>query len=156
MNAPEPSVPVSAGARAANLLEEACRSAPGSANAPRFEVVRELALDIGRQLDALAGLAREDVTPDVLAEAAICCADLANLAACNALDLPPDAAPHAAEAARLAAGAVDALGPMVEAGSGDPDTEHAGNLLRDMQSAAWRAGFAARLVEGSSGKGRPD
>jgi hypothetical protein len=45
---------------------------------------------------------------------------------------------------------------MVEAVSGDPGTEHAGNLLRDMRSAAWRAGFAARLVEGSSGKGRTD
>jgi hypothetical protein len=156
MNAPEPSDPVSYGVRAANLLEEACRLAPGSAKAPQLQVVRVLALDIGRQLDALAGLTREEVTPDVLAEAALCCADLANLAACNAPDLPPDAAPHAAEAARLAARAVGALGPMVEAGSGDPGTEHAGNLLRDMRSAAWRAGFASRLVEGPSGKGPPD
>jgi hypothetical protein len=145
-----PADPVSAGARAANLLEEACRSAQGSAYASRLEVVRELALDIGRQLDALAGLAGEDVSPDVLAEAAICCADLANLAACNAPDLPPDAAPCAAEAARLAAGAVGALGPMIEAGSGDPG---AGNLLRDVRSAAWRAGFAVRLVDGSPEEG---
>jgi hypothetical protein len=156
MNAPEIPDPVSSGARAANLLETACRSAARSANAPQLEVVRVLALDIGRQLDALDGLAREDVTPDVLAEAALCCADLANLAACNAPDLPPDRAPHAAEAARLAAGAVEALGPMIEAGSGDPGTEHTGNLLRDVRSAAWRAGFATRLVEGSSGKGLPD
>jgi hypothetical protein len=153
MNAPEIPDPVSSGARAANLLEAACRSAAGSANAPQLEVVRVLALDIGRQLDALDGLAREDVTPDVLAEAALCCADLANLAACNAPDLPPDAAPRAVEAARLAAGAVEALGPMIEAGSGDPGTE---DLLGDVRSAAWRAGFAARLVEGSSGKGLPD
>jgi len=156
MNAPEIPDPVSTGARAATLLEAACRLAPGSANARQLEVVRVLALDIGRQLDALADLTRKDVTPDVLTEAALCCADLANLAACNAQDLPPDAAPHAAEAARLAAAAVGALGPMVEAVSGDPGTEHAGNLLRDMRSAAWRAGFAARLVEGSSGKGRTD
>jgi hypothetical protein len=156
MKAPEIPDPVSAGARAANLLEEACRQATGSANAPQLEVVRELALDIQRQLGALAGLAREEVTPDILAEAALCCADLANLAACNTPDLPPDRAPHAAEAARLAAGAVEALGPMIEAGSGDPGTEHAGNLLRDVRSAVWRAGFATRLVEGSSGKGRPD
>ena len=143
MKAPEPSVPVSSGARAASLLAEAC----SSTEAPRFEVVRELALDIGRQLDALAGLAREEDSPDVLAEAAICCADLANLAACNAPDLPICAAPRAVEAARLAAGAVDALSPMVEDGSGA--SEH---LLRDVRSAAWRAGFAARLVEGSPGK----
>ncbi len=147
-----PSVTVSNGARAANLLEEACRQAPGTANAPQLEVVRVLALDIGRQLDALAGLAREDARPDVLAEAALCCADLANLAACNAPDLPPDAAPRAVEAARLAAGTVEVLGPIIEAGSGDPGTE---DLLRDVRSAAWRAGFAARLVEGSSEKGRP-
>jgi hypothetical protein len=152
MNAPDTPDPVSAGARAANLLEEACRST----DAPRFEVVRELALDIRRQLDALAGLAGEEVTPDVLVEAALCCADLANLAACNAPDLPPDAAPRAVEATRLAAVVVEALVPMVEAGSGDPGTAHAGNLRRDARSAAWRAGFAARLVEGSSGEGRPD
>jgi hypothetical protein len=145
MNAPDTSDPVSAGARAANLLEEACRST----DAPRFEVVRELALDIRRQLDALAGLAGKEVTPDVLVEAALCCADLANLAACNAPDLPPDAAQRAVEAARLGAGAVETLVPKVEARSGDPGTAHAGNLLRDARSAAWRAGFAARLVEGS-------
>jgi hypothetical protein len=106
--------------------------------------VRDLAQDIGRQLDALAGL---EAAPDVLAEAAICCADLANLAACNAPDLPSAAAGQAAAAARLAAGAVDSLEPVVEAGSGDLDEEHAGNLLRDVRSAAWRARFAARLVE---------
>ena len=143
-----PSDPVSAGVRAAGLLAEACRQAQGSANDLRLEVVRDLALDLERQLGALADLARENGAPDVLAEAAICCADLANLAACNAPGLPRDAAPRAAAAVRLAAGAVDVLGPMVEAGSGDPGEDHAGNLIRDARSAAWRAGFAARLVEG--------
>ncbi len=143
MNAPEPSSPLSDGARAANLLAEACRST----DAPRFEVVRELALEIGRQLDALAGLAGEEAVPDVLAEAALRCADLANLAACNAPELPPDQAPRAVVAARLAAGAVRDLRPLVEAGSGDLDAEHAGNLVRDVRSAAWRAEFAARLVD---------
>jgi hypothetical protein len=145
----ENSGPISDGVRAADLLEEACRSAPGSPNAPRIEVARELALDLGRQLDALSDLAREDATPDVLAEAAICCADLANLAACNAPDLPPDAAQRATQAARLAAGAVGALGPMIEAGSGDLNDGHAENLLRDTRSAGWRATFAARLAEES-------
>jgi hypothetical protein len=142
----ETSGPISDGLRAATLLEEACRPAPQ--NAARIEVVRGLALDLRRQLAALSELG--DAAPDVLAEAAICCADLANLAACNAPDLPPDAAPRATEAALVAAGAVEALGPMVEAGSAGLEDEHAENLLRDARSARWRAGFAARLA------GRPD
>ena len=143
----ETSDPISDGVLAAALFKEACRSAQGSPEAPRIEVVRELALDLGRQLDALSGLAREDATPDVLAEAAICCADLANLAACNAPDLPPDAAPRVTEAARLAAGAVGALAPIVESRSEDLDARHAENLLRDVRSAGWRATFAARIAE---------
>jgi hypothetical protein len=140
--------PISDGTRAAALLEEACRPAPGPPNAPRIEVVRELARDLGRQLGTLSDLAGEDTTPDVLAEAAICCADLANLAACNAPDLPPDAEPY--EATRLAAGAVAALVPMIEAGNTELGAGHAENLLRDARSAGWRAKFAARLAEGPS------
>ncbi|HLL99064.1 MAG TPA: hypothetical protein VK276_08285 [Rubrobacteraceae bacterium] len=146
--------PISDGVRAAELLEEACRSAQGAPKAPRIEVVRELALDLGRQLDALSVLAREDATLDVLTEAAICCADLANLAACNAPDLPPDAAPHVTEAARLAAGTVGALAPIIEFGSGDLDARHAENLLRDVRSAGWRATFATRIAEGPGGESR--
>jgi hypothetical protein len=131
------------------LLEEACRS-PG-ANSLQLEIVRDLALDIGRELDALAGLARENDAPDVLTEAALQCADLANLAACNAPDLPPAAAPRAATAARLAAGAVRDLSSLVEAG--DPDEEHPANLLRDLRSAAWRAEFAASLFDEAPGGG---
>jgi hypothetical protein len=149
MSASERSDTLFAGIRAAGLLEEACRSSETA----RIEVVRALALDLGRQLDALADL---EAAPDVLAEAAICCADLANLAACNAPDLPPDAARRAAAATRLSAGAVDSLVPMVEAGSGDLHEEHAENLLRDARSAAWRAGFAARLVEGFPEDGSSD
>jgi hypothetical protein len=145
----EPTDPISAGVRAAALLEEACRSSRGSANAPLTGVVRDLAIDLGRHLDALSGLAREDAAPDVLTEAAVCCADLANLAACNASDLPPDDALRATEATRLAAGVVYSMVPIVESGSGDLDAEHAENLLRDVRSAGWRAGFAVRLVEGS-------
>jgi hypothetical protein len=130
------------GLRAATLLEEACRSAPQ--NAARIEVVRGLALDLRQQLAALSELG--DAAPDVLAEAAICCADLANLAACNAPDLPPDAAPRANEAALLAAEAVETLGSMLEARSAGLEAEHAENLLRDARSARWRAGFAARLA----------
>jgi hypothetical protein len=149
VSASEPPDPVSAGARAARLLEEACRSA--AASSLQLEVVRNLALDIERELEALAGLAREIDAPDVLAEAALHCADLANLAACNAAELPPAAAPRAATAARLAAGAVHDLRSLVEAG--DPDEEHAANLLRDLRSAAWRAELAASLVEWAPGEG---
>ena len=140
-----PADPVSAGARAAGLLEEACRSE--SVDSLRFAVVRDLALDIERGLEVLVHAA----APDLLAEAALRCADLANLAACSVPDFPPDEAPRAVAAARLAAGAVRDLRPLVEAGSGDPDAEHAGNLLRDVRSAAWRAEFATRLVDEAPG-----
>jgi hypothetical protein len=146
MSAPEPSVPVSSGVRAAKLLEEACRSATESAISLQLEVVRDLALDAARQLDALA---REDASPDLLAEAALRCADLANLAACNVPELPPEAAPQAANSARLAAETVHDLRSLVETtDTRDLDDEHAENLLRDVRSAAWRAEFAARLVSG--------
>ena len=136
------------------LLEGACRSAQGAPKAPQIEVVRELALDLGRQLDALSVLAREDATPDVLTEAAISCADLANLAACNVPDLPLDAALRVTEAARLAAYAAGALAPIVESGSGNLDVRHAENLLRDVRSAGWRATFAARITEVPGGESR--
>ncbi len=143
MSVQEPPDPLSAGARAARLLEEACR--PAAANSLQLEVVRGLALDIGRELDALRDLARETNAPAVImTEAALRCADLANLAACNAPELPPDTAPRAVTAARLAAGAVRDLRSLVEAG----DEEHPENLLRDLRSAAWRAEFATLLVDG--------
>jgi hypothetical protein len=141
-----PSDPVSAGARAAGLLEEACR--PETAGSLRLAVVRDLALDIKWELDALARSAGEDAAPDLLTEAALRCADLANLAACNVPELPPDAAPRAATAARLAAGAVHDLRSLVETDSRDLNDEHAENLSRDVRSAAWRAEFAVRLVDG--------
>lgn len=141
---PDTPDPVSAGIRAAGLLEGACRSALEPTNSLQLEVVRDLALDIRRQLDALAGL---DDAPDVLAEVALRSADLANLAACNVSKLPPEEAPRAVAAARLAAGAVRDLRSLVETDSIDLDDEHAENLLRDVRSAAWRAEFAARQVD---------
>jgi hypothetical protein len=131
------------------LLEEACRS--GSADFLQLRVVGDLALDIKRELDTLARLAGEDAAaPEILAEAALRCADLANLAACNVAEFAPGEAARAIEAARLAAGAVRDLRSVVKAGSGEPTGEHVGNLLRDVRSAAWRAEFAARLVDGGS------
>ena len=137
-----PPDPVFAGARAAELLEEACRPSEGAEKSLQLEVVRDLALDLRRQLGALTGLAREGAAPDVLAEAALRCADLANLAACNVSKLPPERAPRAFAAARLAAGAVRDLHSLVD--SGEPDGEHLENVLRDVRSAAWRAEVAAR------------
>ncbi len=139
------SAPISDGVRAASVLVEAClRASPEDL---RIEVVRTLALDLHRQLDALAASAQRDATPLLLAEAAICCADLANLAACNAPDLRPGAGPRATEAARLAAGAVEALVPEIESRSADLEAGQAESLIRDSRSAAWRAAFAARLAE---------
>jgi len=143
-----PPEPISAGVRAAELLEETCLSALEPANSLQLEVVRDLAADIRRQLDALAGLAREDAAPEILTEAALRCADLANLAACNASKLPPQRAPRALAAARLATRVVRDLHSLVEASSGDPDGEHLEYVLRDVRNAAWRAGFAGRLADG--------
>jgi hypothetical protein len=128
------------------LLEEACHT--GCANLLQLEVVRDLALDIRRQLGTLAGLAREAAAPDILAEAALRCADLATLAACNVAELPPGETARTIEAARLAARTVRDLSSLVEACGGQQDGEHASNVLRDVQSAVWRAEFAARLVGG--------
>lgn len=130
------------------MLEGACRPSAESANPLQLEVVRGLALDIGRQLGALAGLAREDAAPDILAEAALRCADLANLAACNVSKLPPEEAPRAVAAARLATGAVRDLRSLVEVDSGEPGEDSVENVLRDVRSAVWRAEFAARQVDG--------
>ena len=75
--------PADAGALAAGLLVDAC--GPHAEDSLRLEVVRDLALDLGRRLEVLAG---EDFAGDSLVEAALACADLATLAACNLPALP--------------------------------------------------------------------
>lgn len=63
-------VAVAAGARSAGLLREACRRALASGGPdPRLEVVRYLAAETERELDALARCAVP--APDLLAEAAL-------------------------------------------------------------------------------------
>ena len=149
--------PVADGARAAGLLEAASHpaptgSTPSGEDSLRLETIRGLARDLGRQLEALDRLSREDNGPDVLVEAALRCADLATLAACAVPHLPADDARGSpAHAARLAADAVRTLDSAFGAGGGGPDGErpggeHGENLLRDMRSAAWRADLAARQV----------
>jgi hypothetical protein len=133
--------PADAGALAAGLLVDACR--PHSESSLRLEVVRDLALDLGRRLEALAG---EDFAADSLVESALACADLATLASCNLTAVPDGERPLAAAAVHLAAGAARALIPLVESEAGTLEEAHAENTLRDARSAGWRADLAARQL----------
>lgn len=132
-----------AGARAAGLLAEACRSTASGASSPRSEMVRRLAQDIERELDAVARSAAEDTTPDLLVEAALRCADLATLAACNA----GPALPEAATVVQRAAGAARELRSLAESGSARLEKGHAENLLRDTRGVGWRVDLAIRQIE---------
>ena len=134
--------PADAGALAAGLLVDAC--GPQAENSLRLEVVKDLALDLGRRLEVLAG---EDFAADSLVEAALACADLATLAACNVPTLPDSDRPLATEAAHLAVGATRALIPLIQSKAGTLDEVHAENMLRDARSAGWRADLAVRQVE---------
>ena len=133
--------PVDAGALAAGLLVVACR--PHSEDSLRLAVVRDLALDLGRRLEALAG---EDFAADSLVEAALTCADLAILAACNLPALPDGDRPLATAAVHLAAGTTRALVPLVESEAGTLEEPYAENTLRDARSAGWRADLAMRQL----------
>jgi hypothetical protein len=141
-------VAISSGARAAGLLGEACRTLPDQSSL-RFEVVRDLASDIERQLDALARSIGEDACAvDLLVEATLLCADLATLAACNARELGPTAG---TAVVHLSSGAARALRPLVESGSRDLAEGHAENSLRDVRGAGWRVDLAVRQLDESSG-----
>jgi hypothetical protein len=98
--------PADAGALAAGLLVDACR--PHAENSLRLEVVKDLALDLARRLEILAG---EDFAADSLVEAALACADLATLAACNLPAIPYGERSIATTAVHLASGATRALMP---------------------------------------------
>ncbi|MDQ3863574.1 MAG: hypothetical protein M3317_08760 [Actinomycetota bacterium] len=134
--------PADAGALAAGLLADACGS--HSENGLLLEVVRGLALDLGRRLEVLA---KEGFAADSLVEAALACADLATLAACNLRALPDDDRSLATAAVHLAAGATRALIPLVESEAGTLEEAYAENTLRDARSALWRADLAVRQVE---------
>jgi len=134
--------PADAGGLAAGLLVDACR--PHSESSLRLEVVSELALDLGRRLETLAG---ED-SADSLVEAALACADLATLAACNVTALHDGDRPLATAAVHLAAGATRALISLVEAKAGTLDGTYADNILKEARSARWRADLATRQIEG--------
>jgi hypothetical protein len=137
MAAPK-STPTEAGALAAGLLADACK--PHAEGSLRLEVVRNLALDLGRRLEALAA---EGTAADSLVDAALACADLATLAACNLSALPDGERPLATAAVHLAAGASRALISLTEAEAVTLEKPYAENMLRDVRSAHWRADLAA-------------
>ena len=135
--------PTNAGALAAGLLADACR--PHAEDSLRIKMVRDLALDLGHRLEALA---EEDPAADSLVEAALACADLATLAACNLSSLPDGDRPLATAAVHLAAGATRALIPLLESEALTLEEAYAENTLRDARSAGWRADLAVKQVEG--------
>lgn len=131
-------------------MAEACRPEPsGGAASLRLGVVRCLALGIERELDAVARCASEDPTPDLLIEAALRCADLATLAACNA----GPALREAGTVVKRAAGAVQDLRSLAESGCGRLGKEHAENLLRDIRGIGWRVDLATRQVKEITDRG---
>jgi len=133
--------PADAGALAAGLLVDACQ--PHSEDSLRLEVVRDLAQDLGSRLEVLAG---EDFAADSLVEAALACADLATLAACNLPAIPDRERSIATAAVHLAAGAARALIPLVESEAGTLKEPYAENTLRDARSTGWRADLAVRQI----------
>jgi len=128
----------SVGVLAAGLLVEAC----GDGDGLLVGTVRGLAEDLGRALRPPSGAG----TTEALVEAALACADLATLAACNAAALPGRGGPPAVAATHLAAGAARALAALGEAEIGAKDDAYAGNALRDLRSAGWKADLAVRQL----------
>ncbi len=137
---------VAAGAGAAGLLEAACTREPETVDAPRIGLVRDLAKDIKDQLEALARFTTPEASPDLMAEAALRCADLANLAACNLDGLTAPEAARAAASVHLAAGAIRAFQLLAEGAPENPSGSGAA-VLRDVRGAGWRADLAVRQAE---------
>lgn len=134
---------ISTGASAAKVLAGACNLGLEKTSSLQLEVVRDLARDLERQLDGLALAAEKSETPNLLAEAAQKCADLATLAACNAGEL--DSPRGAAEAVRLCSEATESLSRSLA------DSEQPDLVQRDARSASWKASLAARQMEEAKG-----
>lgn len=133
------------GALAASLLKSACTSALESGGSLQLEVVRDLAKDLESSLGEILGTtARNTPLADLLTEAALQCADLANLAACNVSQLPEEHRPQAIAAVHLASGTIKALDVLAEAGG--PGPSDPADVSRDLRSAGWRADLAVRQV----------
>lgn len=133
-----------AGVRAAGILEEACRKSLDGPDSLQREVVRDLAGDIRRQLDALSRRIATDNSADPLVDAALVCADLATLAACNITAVPPEEASRAVDAVHLAARAAESLAGAV---GEEISNDRAGYLMRDARGALWRADLASRQAD---------
>ena len=121
---------VSAGVLAAELLVGAC----GPGDDLHARTVRGLAEDLGRVLSAFSGAP---------VEAALACADLATLAACNISAMPEEGRPAAVAATHLAAGTARALVALAEAGLDGSDAPYA---AKDVRSAGWKADLAVRQL----------
>ena len=136
------------GRDAAGLLARACRLDLESHASPQLVVVRDLAEDLTSQLDALVHADTGDgEISDFLAEAALRCADLANLAACSLSDLSGEAAPKAVAAVHLAAGVTRALALLAESEAESSKTLHPDYVKRDARGARWRADITVRQAE---------
>lgn len=149
-DAPQPWLrnPASAGTLAAELLKDACDSALDERGSRQIEVVRDAALDLERQLEVLADSGGDGaVVVGMMAEGALRCADLSNLAACAVPELSGRASSVAVAATHVAAGATRGLCSLVEAAAGELDGQLAEYALRDARSAAWRADLVVRQVE---------
>ena len=100
------------------------------------------------QFDALSRTDTEDAgTADLLAEAALRCADLATLAACNISELSEGAAAKAAASAHLAAGTAHALSLLAESLATELEDPYPGNVRRDARGVRWRTDLAIRQVD---------
>ena len=136
---------VAAGAGAAGLVEAAFTQREDQPKDQRMGLVRDLAEDIKDQLESLAHSAASEPSPDLMAEAALRCADLANLAACNLDGLAAEEAARATAGVHLAAGTIRAFRLLAQ-GPGDL-SEPGAAALRDLRGAGWRVDLAVRQVE---------
>ena len=128
----------SAGVVAADLVVEAC----GSADGLRAATVRDLARDLALVLSPASGAE----TPDAAVEAAIACADLATLAACNVSAFGEGGRSAMVAATHLAAGTARALATLAESDAEALDGVHAENVSKDVRSAGWKADLAVRQL----------
>ena len=129
----------SAGVVAAGLLVEVRGVGKDLSLGTVGDLAEDLAEDLGRGLSSLSAVG----TTDSLVEAALACADLATLAACNVAD---GGGPPATAATHLAAGAARALAALAEAEIGDREGAYAENASRDLRSAVWKADLAVRQL----------
>lgn len=127
-------------------MEEAFSRDPNQPDNRRASLVRDLARDIKDQLEALARSTPPEPSPNLTAEAALRCADLANLAACNLDVLPTPEAVRVGTGVRLASETVQAIQLLSESETNNsPETHPA--ALRDIRGSGWRVELAVRQTE---------